>query len=268
MASSSNLRRYRFSKASPNSFFAVVAGPQDVGVGTPVAPNPDLDNPGSILIALGTSEGRAAVVGLATSANEPGQRTNIQYQGPLSQPTDKWDVLTGQTGGLTTGARYYLTNDPKRLGTNPAAADFPVQVGIGISADTMLIRPDPISGDVGFCPDGVAVTYHVSQAGFPVSVLVDWDPDNCTLDITQISNLGTQPTVQDLINALAVAGWTYDPGEDIGSDRLESDNAGTATVNCMGNQLSLSWGLGGLGGIAYTTEGGPEPLPGATTTDC
>jgi len=126
-----------------------------------------------------------------------------------------------------------------------------------------MIQIEPAT-DAEFCPDGVAVTYHASQAGFPVRVEVDWDEMNCTLDITQISNLGTQPTVQDLIDALAAEGWTYAPAGGIEADRLTAGNQGTTTVNCVGSALTLAWASMG---IQYEDESSTA-LPGSTTADC
>lgn len=148
MADSSALRRYTFSNAGPNSFFAVVDGSDDpdisIDVGTPIAPSPN-ENPvfqggGQVFIGTGDTEDNSAIVGLAASANEAGQRILIQFAGPLSQPTSWWDKLTGLTGGLTPGARYYITNNPKELSTSPDGVTFPVQVGIALSKTTMLIQ--------------------------------------------------------------------------------------------------------------------------------
>lgn len=142
MSDSASLKRYVYPKAHTSSFRSLVSGSQDpdisVDVGTPVTPDPD--NPGQIYIADGTDEDNSVVIGLAASANEAGQQIAIQYAGPLSQPTTWWDRLTGQTGGLTPGARYYITNTPKLLSTSPDGVTFPVQVGIALSTDTLLIQ--------------------------------------------------------------------------------------------------------------------------------
>lgn len=263
MSNSSKLRRYRFTRSGPNTFFADVAGVQDVGVGTPVTPNTDVDAPNTVLIGTGASSQSSAIVGLATSQNGPGQRTNVQFSGPLSQPVELWDLMTGQTGGLTPGAKYYLTNNPKRIGINPGSADFPVQVGIAVSPDTLVIQIDPAT-DAEFCPDGVTVNWNPEINGSPVRVIVDWDIDNCTLDITQVTNLGLRPTVQQLVDALASAGWTYSPAGDILDNRLASDNEGSQDINCMASELSITWSTMSIHYIDET----PQLLPGAATTAC
>lgn len=147
MADSSPLKRFAFPKANPSSFFALVTNGGDpdisIDVGTPVAPVTNQEPPvevGTVYIGNGANAANATIVGLAASANEAGQRINIQYAGPLSQPTEWWDRLTGQTGGLTPGARYYITDQDKVLSTSPDNATFPVQVGIALSADTLLIQ--------------------------------------------------------------------------------------------------------------------------------
>lgn len=148
MADSASLRHYVFPKANASSFFAVVDGGPDpdisIDVGTPVMPSPNeeegLNGGGMVLIGSGDTEDNSVIVGLAASANEAGQRILIQSSGPLSQPIAWWDRLTGQSGGLTPGARYYITNVPKVLSTSPDGVTFPVQVGIALSKTTMLIQ--------------------------------------------------------------------------------------------------------------------------------
>jgi len=141
MSDTSKLKHYAFPKANSSSFRSLVSNTDpdiSIDVGTPVAPDPD--NPGQILIGDSSAEDNSLIIGLAASANEGNQQISIQYAGPLSQPTEWWDRLTGQSGGLTTGARYYITNTPKVLDITADGATFPVQVGIALSADTMMIQ--------------------------------------------------------------------------------------------------------------------------------
>lgn len=63
-------------------------------------------------------------VGLCQAALTSGIAGNVQLNGVLSLTTSQWDAITGQSGGLTSGATYYL--DPTTAGmmtpTCPTAA--------------------------------------------------------------------------------------------------------------------------------------------------
>lgn len=124
------------------SYSAVVSGRIDpaisVDVGQPVTPDPS--NPGQVLYAQANNEQNAIVAGLAYTAGEAtqiGHRIIIQYGGPLSLPLAAWDRVTGQTGGLTTGAQYYLSNTAGLLTTTPGT--WTTRVGVATNANTLLI---------------------------------------------------------------------------------------------------------------------------------
>ncbi len=65
-----------------------------------------------------------------------GASGNIATDGPMTATTTQWDAATGQTGGLTPGAPYYL--DPTTAGkitpTAPTTAgQYVVPIGIAFS---------------------------------------------------------------------------------------------------------------------------------------
>ncbi len=90
-------------------------------------------------IANGAIE-QAAVVALAEEFL--GESTvRCRSRGLLELTTDQWDQVTGQTGGLTVGAVYYLSNNnldhSGEISTD--LGDFISQVGVAVNATTMLV---------------------------------------------------------------------------------------------------------------------------------
>mgnify|MGYP005834837459 CR=1 FL=1 len=71
---------------------------------------------------------------------------NIAVAGILSATTGQWDAITGQTGGLTAGAVYYLSDGTSgTLTTTAPVADgsYIAPVGIALSTTQMKIQIDP-----------------------------------------------------------------------------------------------------------------------------
>lgn len=83
------------------------------------------------------------VIGLVRDASiATGQPGNIQTDGVLTATTGQWDAITGQTGGLTVGAIYYLS--PSTAGqltaTPPSAVGhFVARVGKALSETELEI---------------------------------------------------------------------------------------------------------------------------------
>lgn len=93
--------------------------------------------------AVGTSE----VLGLVKSASIDADAAGfVQTNGVLAATTAQWDAVTGETGGLTAGAWYYLS---KTAGGNltqtapSATGEFVVKVGRALSTTEMVINPEP-----------------------------------------------------------------------------------------------------------------------------
>lgn len=69
---------------------------------------------------------------------------NIQCDGILVATTGQWDAITGQTGGLTVNAMYYLDTTAGELtSTAPSASgNYVVRVGIALSTTELKIAID------------------------------------------------------------------------------------------------------------------------------
>lgn len=109
-------------------------------------------NPGAPVYVSGASAMKRAkadawatvnAIGLAMAAAAPAASAAVKTAGPMTLTTAQWDAVTGATGGLTPGARYFLSpSSAGGLTTTPptTAGQFAAPVGIAISATTMLVR--------------------------------------------------------------------------------------------------------------------------------
>ena len=139
----------------PNSYRSRVSGRLDadisVDVGMPVTPDPTPEEPGGAIFFANaeSTEALATVIGLAASATEAGKAITIQYAGPLSLPTERWDRVTGQTGGLTPNAVYYLDGLGLLTTLVASPSDWTTRIGVALTSTTLMIAIEP---PVAFSP--------------------------------------------------------------------------------------------------------------------
>lgn len=105
-------------------------------------------NAGDYSPALATSLEQARVIGLVkTVAGSLGQQAVVILDSYLDASTAEWDAVTGQVGGLTSGAVYYLSAAAAGdlTTTAPIAeGEYVVRVGKAVSAtrmEVMVERP-------------------------------------------------------------------------------------------------------------------------------
>lgn len=91
-------------------------------------------------IASGSgSKGAIGLVGDTTIANSASG--SIITHGVLSATTGQWDAVTGQTGGLTSGALYYLDNATAgAMSTTAPASGWVICIGRALSTTKFLIN--------------------------------------------------------------------------------------------------------------------------------
>jgi len=100
-------------------------------------------NNGNVDLAQADAAGTVEVLGLVRDTSiATGTSGEIQTDGTLTATTGEWDNVTGETGGLTPGAVYYL--DPNTPGSLTQTAptttgDFVIRVGKAIATTTMAI---------------------------------------------------------------------------------------------------------------------------------
>lgn len=108
-----------------------------------------LKSDGDIDKARANSITTARVLGLTTEQILTTADGEVQFRGILALTTGQWDTVTGEAGGLTPGATYYL--DPATAGrmtqTPPSTTGQEVaRCGVALSTTQMDIDPvrDPI----------------------------------------------------------------------------------------------------------------------------
>ena len=105
-----------------------------------------IDGNDSVDKAQADASGTKDVFGLCADVSISAAATgDILTDGILTATTGQWDAVTGQSGGLTAGSRYYL--DPNTAGllstTAPTTVgDYVVPVGVALSTISMKLDID------------------------------------------------------------------------------------------------------------------------------
>lgn len=136
-----------------------IVPPAPIGAGTPVtaqltcADSGGVAAGGPVYVAGSGTFARAEAnalattrcFGLAASALANGQIGLIATAGPLTLLTNQWDaIVTGESGGLTPGATYYLSDATPGFLTTTAPSTpghYSVEVGQALTSVTMLVSP-------------------------------------------------------------------------------------------------------------------------------
>jgi hypothetical protein len=80
-------------------------------------------------------------VGLASAGINNGASGTIIVGGVVDGTTGEWDAVTGQTGGLTPGAVYFLSNATAgNLTSTAPTTGYLVRVGVAIAATQLLLQ--------------------------------------------------------------------------------------------------------------------------------
>jgi hypothetical protein len=112
-------------------------------IGTPVY----VKSNGNVDKAQANASGTVQVLGLVRDASIPSSTSGvIQTDGVLSATTEQWDAVTGDSGGLTPGAVYYLSaSTAGQLTTNAptTAGQFVVRIGLALSSTELDISIEP-----------------------------------------------------------------------------------------------------------------------------
>jgi hypothetical protein len=88
----------------------------------------------------GTKDVIGLQVDTSVATTDPGQ---IQQEGTLTLTTGEWDAVTGQTGGLTPGSKYWLdaANPGQMTPTAPTTdSQFVCPLGVALSATVFKIQ--------------------------------------------------------------------------------------------------------------------------------
>lgn len=101
---------------------------------------------GTVKLAKADDIATATVAALGFDASiTHGQSGNIQANGHMTLTTSGWDAVTGDTGGLTPDAVYFLdaATAGKLTTTLPASPNAIVRVGLALSSTQMILVIQP-----------------------------------------------------------------------------------------------------------------------------
>jgi hypothetical protein len=92
---------------------------------------------GKVALAEASAVLTADVIGFVEDASiADGLDGAIQNAGVLVATTDEWDAVTDETGGLTEGARYYLSTTAGKLTVTPPTEVGEILASLGVAMDT------------------------------------------------------------------------------------------------------------------------------------
>lgn len=126
---------------------AVVATPTSQlpnGESAPMVPGQPIASVGGFArLAGASSQAIATVIGLVLIGADTTLPVTISLVGPLTLTTDQWDAITGQFGGLSPGAAYYLDPTAGLMTTTPPtdSGKYLVEIGHALTAETMAVLP-------------------------------------------------------------------------------------------------------------------------------
>lgn len=119
--------------SAPNSLSLDNGGAADLYVCTPVyitgADTVDVAHAGTL----------PNVIGIVAELITIGATGVVQTDGKLTAATTEWDARTGQTGGLTPGATYYLGDWGAVIATPPVSGHL-TRLGIAINSTDFEIK--------------------------------------------------------------------------------------------------------------------------------
>lgn len=101
---------------------------------------------GSVKLATANAAGTKDAIGLVAATSIASAVAGpVATSGVVTATATQWDAVTGQTGGLTFGARYYLSNTTAgALTTSPPTSGYVVQVGIALSTTKLSLNIGPV----------------------------------------------------------------------------------------------------------------------------
>jgi hypothetical protein len=111
-----------------------------IAAGTPCY----INSSGQAVPAIATAVATSQVVGVAVAPAAAGAPVYLKTGGGVNLGTAQWDaIVTGESGGLTTGSVYYLSAATAGFLTKTAPvseSDVDLQVGIALSPESMLVQ--------------------------------------------------------------------------------------------------------------------------------
>jgi len=133
------------SVASATVDSTVVALQNNQGAATAIGRAVYTDASGTVKLAQSNAAGTSKVTGLQLDVNVNAAATgNYVTEGVVTATTVQWDAVTGQAGGLTPDAYYYLSGSTAGAITPTApTTNYLCRIGKAVSTTKMLVRVEP-----------------------------------------------------------------------------------------------------------------------------
>ena len=117
------------------------ANASSITIGQPVY----VSSAGSVNLASASASGTCKVLGLVRDASIAAASSGyVQTDGIITAQTSDWDAVTGDSGGLTAGAVYFLSTTAGGLTTAApsGSGNFVIKVGMAVSSTELEIDTD------------------------------------------------------------------------------------------------------------------------------
>jgi hypothetical protein len=102
------------------------------------------DAAGGFKKAVANADGTSKAIGVAGANINSSASGEIVTAGEVSATTGEWDAVTGQSGGLTFGAVYYMDNTTAgNLTTTAPGSGYVAPLGLAVSATKLVVRVGP-----------------------------------------------------------------------------------------------------------------------------
>lgn len=100
---------------------------------------------GTVKLANANSGSTKNVIGLVYDATINSAASGaVSTSGSVTATTTRWDTVTGQSGGLTAGSKYYLSNSTAgSLTTTAPTSGYVCPIGIALSTTVMIVNIGP-----------------------------------------------------------------------------------------------------------------------------
>lgn len=100
---------------------------------------------GSMYMIGSSVSPRHNILGLAVDISGPGDQLKIQSGGIIQLSPENWDIVTGQVGGLSTNAIYYVNSLSRVSPDAPTLSpEYLVKIGVALNNTELLIDLDLI----------------------------------------------------------------------------------------------------------------------------
>lgn len=128
-----------------NSYNPIVGGtvdhPAEFPIGTPVVQS--TSDAGTVIPGIADDSDTSFVIGMAAGRAVVGGEVIVQLDGPIHLTTAQWDAITGGSGGLVAGDRYFLSAADEGMMTTTAPSSggqLVVSLGVALSSTDFLIK--------------------------------------------------------------------------------------------------------------------------------